>query len=130
MNLSPLLSPPTEMPLCPLQTGSLMTCCKHLSHIGYLILITNDSHQCYSMILRLLVSIVREINYGVRRKNSDTAQYLVYPPFAAKTARQRRLMLQMLQISFLMTCNGILTHSACKARSRSRMLLISWRSLT
>ena len=130
MNLSPLLSPPTEMPLCPLQTGSLMTCCKHLSHIGYLILITNDSHQCYSMILRLLVSIVREINYGVRRKNSDTAQYLVYPPFAAETARQRRLMLQMLQISFLMTCNGILTHSACKALSRSRMLLISWRSLT
>ena len=30
----PLLSPPTEMPLCPLQTGSPMTCCKHLSHIG------------------------------------------------------------------------------------------------
>ena len=26
--------PPTEMPLCPLQTGSPMTCCKHLSHIG------------------------------------------------------------------------------------------------
>ena len=23
-----------EMPLCPLQTGSPMTCCKHLSHIG------------------------------------------------------------------------------------------------
>ena len=33
-NPSPLLSPPTEMPLCPLQTGSPMTCCKHLSHIG------------------------------------------------------------------------------------------------
>ena len=31
-NPSPLLSPP--MPLCPLQTGSPMTCCKHLSHIG------------------------------------------------------------------------------------------------
>ena len=31
---SPLLSPQTEMPLCPLQTGSPMTCCKHLSHIG------------------------------------------------------------------------------------------------
>ena len=30
----PLLSPPTEMSLCPLQTGSPMTCCKHLSHIG------------------------------------------------------------------------------------------------
>ena len=26
--------PPTEMPLCLLQTGSPMTCCKHLSHIG------------------------------------------------------------------------------------------------
>ena len=26
--------PPTEMPSCPLQTGSPMTCCKHLSHIG------------------------------------------------------------------------------------------------
>ena len=46
------------------------------------------------------------------------------PPF---TARQRHL---MLQISFLMTCTGILTHLACKARSRSRMLLTSWRSLT
>ena len=33
-NPSPLLSPPTEMLLCPLQTGSPMTCCKHLSHIG------------------------------------------------------------------------------------------------
>ena len=33
-NPTPLLSPPTEMPLCPLQTGSPMTCCKHLSHIG------------------------------------------------------------------------------------------------
>ena len=33
-NPSPLLSPPTEMPLCPLQTGSPTTCCKHLSHIG------------------------------------------------------------------------------------------------
>ena len=33
-NLSPLLSPPTEMPLCPLQTGNPMTCCKHLFHIG------------------------------------------------------------------------------------------------
>ena len=33
-NPSPLLSPPTEMPLCPLQTGSPMTCCKHLSNIG------------------------------------------------------------------------------------------------
>ena len=33
-NPSPLLSPPTEMPLCPLQTGSPMTCCKHLSRIG------------------------------------------------------------------------------------------------
>ena len=33
-NPSPLLSPPTEMPLCPLQTGSPMRCCKHLSHIG------------------------------------------------------------------------------------------------
>ena len=64
---------------------------------------------------------------GVRRRNSDTAQYLVCPLFAAKNARQRRL---MLQISFLMTCNGILTYSACKARSRSRMLLTSWRSLT
>ena len=31
----------------------------------------------------------------------------------------------MLQISFLITYNGILTHSTCKARSRSRMLLIS-----
>ena len=31
-NPSPLLSPPTEMPLCPLQTGIPMTCCKHLSH--------------------------------------------------------------------------------------------------
>ena len=34
LNPSPLLSPPTEMPLCPLQTVSPMTCCKHLSHIG------------------------------------------------------------------------------------------------
>ena len=33
-NSSPLLSPLTEMPLCPLQTGSPMTCCKHMSHIG------------------------------------------------------------------------------------------------
>ena len=33
-NPSPLLSLPTEIPLCPLQTGSPMTCCKHLSHIG------------------------------------------------------------------------------------------------
>ena len=33
-NPSPLMSSPTEMPLCPLQTGSPMTCCKHLSHIG------------------------------------------------------------------------------------------------
>ena len=33
-NPSPLLSSPTEMPLCPLQLGSQMTCCKHLSHIG------------------------------------------------------------------------------------------------
>ena len=33
-NPSPLLSPSTEMPLCPLRTGSPMTCCKHLSHIG------------------------------------------------------------------------------------------------
>ena len=33
-NPSPLLSPPTEMPLCPLQMGSPMTCCKHLSHTG------------------------------------------------------------------------------------------------
>ena len=64
---------------------------------------------------------------GARRKSSGTAHYLVCPLFAAKTARQRRL---MLQISFLMTCNGILTHSACKARSRSQMLLTSWRSLT
>ena len=55
------------------------------------------------------------------------AQYLVCPPFAAKTARQRRL---MLQFSFLMTCNGILTHLPCKARSRSRMLLTLWHSLT
>ena len=67
------------------------------------------------------------MNKGIRRKNSDTAHYLVCPPFAAKTVRQRRL---MLQTSFLMTCNGLLTHSACKARSRTRMLLISWRSLT
>ena len=29
-----MLSPPTEMPLCPLQTGSPMMCCRHLSHIG------------------------------------------------------------------------------------------------
>ena len=64
---------------------------------------------------------------GFRCKNSDTAQYLVCPPLAAKTARQRRL---MLQISFLMTCNWILTHSACKVCSRSRTLLTSWRSLT
>ena len=49
------------------------------------------------------------------------------PPFAAKTARQRHF---MLQISFLMTSNGILTHSACTSRSRSRMLLTSWCSLT
>ena len=34
LNPSPLLSPPTEMLLCPLQTGSPITCCKHLSHIG------------------------------------------------------------------------------------------------
>ena len=33
-NPSPLLLPPMEMPLCPLQTGSPMMCCKHLSHIG------------------------------------------------------------------------------------------------
>ena len=33
-NPSPLLSPPMEMPLCPLKMGSPMTCCKHLSHIG------------------------------------------------------------------------------------------------
>ena len=62
---------------------------------------------------------------GVRHKKSDTAQYLACPPFAAKTPRQRCL---MLQISLLMTCNGI--RSACKARSRSWMLLTSWRSLT
>ena len=96
----------------------------------YLILITSDSHQCYSITLRRLVSGAREMNWGgggVRRKNTDTAQYLVCPPYAAKTARQRRI---MLQISVLMTCNGILTHLACKARSRSRMLLTSWRSLT
>ena len=86
----------------------------------YLILITNDSHQCYPIILRRLVSGVLEMNQGVMRKNLDSAQYLVCPPFAAKTARQRRL---ILQISFLMICNGILTHSASKARSRSRMLL-------
>ena len=64
---------------------------------------------------------------GVRRKNSDTAQYLACPSYTAKTARQRRLRLQK---SFLMTCNGILTHSACKAHSKSRILLTSWRSLT
>ena len=29
----PLLSPPSEIPLCTLQTGSPVTCCKHLSHI-------------------------------------------------------------------------------------------------
>ena len=52
-------------------------------------------------------------------------QYLVCPPFAAKTARQRHL---VLQISFLMTCNGILTHSARKARSKSHTLLTSWLS--
>ena len=34
LNPSPLLSLQTEMPLCPLQTGNPMTCCKHLSHIG------------------------------------------------------------------------------------------------
>ena len=34
LNPSPLLSPPTEMPLCQLQTGSPMKCCKHLSLIG------------------------------------------------------------------------------------------------
>ena len=33
-NPSPLLSSPTEMPLYPLQTGSPMTCCKYLPHIG------------------------------------------------------------------------------------------------
>ena len=33
-NPSPLLSPPTEMPLCPLQTGSPMRYCKRLSRIG------------------------------------------------------------------------------------------------
>ena len=32
---------------------------------------------------------------GVRRKNLETAQYPVCPPFEAKTARQRRLMLQI-----------------------------------
>ena len=78
--------------------------------------------------MRCLVSSVREMNKGVRRKNSETPKYmyLLCPPFAAKTARQRRL---MLQISFLMSCNGILTHSACNARSRSPMLT-SWCSLT
>ena len=60
-------------------------------------------------------------------KISDTAEYLVCPPFTVNTARQRRL---MLQISFLMTCSGITTLSACKARSRSRMLSTSWRSLS
>ena len=49
------------------------------------------------------------------RKISDTAQYLVCPPFAAKTAGQRRL---MLQISFLITCKGSLPiqltrHASC-----------------
>ena len=33
-NPSPLLSPQTEMPLCPLKKSIPMTCCKHLSHIG------------------------------------------------------------------------------------------------
>ena len=33
-NPSLLLSSPTEVPLRPLQTGSPMTCCKHLSHTG------------------------------------------------------------------------------------------------
>ena len=33
-NPSPLLSSPTEMPLCALQTGSPTTCCKHLSNKG------------------------------------------------------------------------------------------------
>ena len=28
------VKPPTEMPLCPLQTSSPMACCEHLSHIG------------------------------------------------------------------------------------------------
>ena len=59
--------------------------------------IHNDSHQCYSIILLRLAPGVREMNQGVRRKNSDTSQYLVCPPYAAKTARQRR---PMLQISF------------------------------
>ena len=78
--------------------------------------------------MQRLVSGVRKMNWWVvRRKNSDTAQYLVCPSFPAKTVRQGRL---MLQISFLMTCNGILTHSASKALSRARMLLTSWRSLT
>ena len=86
----------------------------------YLILITNDSHQCYSTILHCLVSGICEMNQGVRRKSSDAAQSLVCPPFTTKTARQRCL---MLQISFLMTCNGIVTHSACKAHSKSRILL-------
>ena len=33
-NQSPMLSPRTEMPLCPLQMDSPMTCCRHSSHIG------------------------------------------------------------------------------------------------
>ena len=41
--------------------------------LRYLILITNDSHQCYSIILRRFVFGVREMNKGVRHKNSDTA---------------------------------------------------------
>ena len=64
---------------------------------------------------------------GVGHKNSDMAQYPVCLPFASKTTRQWCL---MLQISFLMTCNGVLTISAGTARSRSRMVLTSWCSLT
>ena len=92
----------------------------------YLNLITNDSHQCYSIILWHLVPSVHEMSLGVRCKNLDTAQYPVCPPLAANTVRRRLI----LQIIFLMTCNGVLTHSACKAYSRSWMLLTSWRSFT
>ena len=67
----------------------------------YLIRITNDLHQCYSIIWRRLVSGVRKMKWGSGVKMWSRLN----------TARQRCF---ILQISFLMSCNGILTHTACK----------------
>ena len=59
--------------------------------------------------------------------SSHTNQYCVCPPFDAMTARHRRL---MLEACLLTSVIGMLFHSLCDARSRSRTLLTLWRSLT